>query len=84
MKEIFNFYKLDFDKSKILSELQGEKNKYFVVSLHREENVDDAERLAELLEAVESTADHFGHDVIFATHPRTKERLNNLKTKFDS
>ena len=83
MKEIFNFYKLDLDKSKILSEFQVERNKYFVVSLHREENVDDAERLVKLIQAVESTADHFDHDVIFSTHPRTRERLNNLNIKFD-
>ena len=48
MKEIFNFYKLDFDKSKILSEFQLERNKYFVVSLHREENVDDENKYKEL------------------------------------
>ena len=83
LKEIFNFYKLDFDKSKILSEFQLERNRYFVVSLHREENVDDAERLAKLIQAVESTANHFDHDVIFSTHPRTRERLNNLNIKFD-
>ena len=83
MTEIFNFYKLDFDKSKILSEFQVERNNYFVVSLHREENVDDTERLAKLIEAIESVADHFDHEVIFSTHPRTKERLNDLKIEFD-
>ena len=82
MKEIFSFYNLDFDKSKILSELQVEKDKYFVVSLHREENVDDSEKLSKLIEAIELTSDHFGHHVIFSTHPRTKERLSNLNIKF--
>ncbi len=82
MKEIFDFYKLDFDKSKILTELQSEKDKYFVVSLHREENVDDSEKLTKLIEAIESTSDHFDHNVIFSTHPRTKERLSNLNIKF--
>jgi UDP-N-acetylglucosamine 2-epimerase (non-hydrolysing) len=82
MKEIFDFYKLDFDTSKILSELQVEKDKYFVVSLHREENVDDSEKLTKLIKAIESTSDHFDHNVIFSTHPRTKERLLNLNIKF--
>jgi UDP-N-acetylglucosamine 2-epimerase (non-hydrolysing) len=82
MKEIFDFYKLDFDKSKILTELQSEKDKYFVVSLHREENVDDSEKLTKLIRAIESTSDHFDHNVIFSTHPRTKERLTNLNIKF--
>jgi UDP-N-acetylglucosamine 2-epimerase (non-hydrolysing) len=82
LKEIFDFYKLDFDKSKILTELQSEKNKYFVVSLHREENVDDSEKLTKLIKAIESTSDHFDHNVIFSTHPRTKERLSNLNIKF--
>ena len=83
MKEIFDFYKLDFDKSKILTELQSEKDKYFVVSLHREENVDDSEKLTKLINAIESTSDHFDHNVIFSTHPRTKERLINLNIKFN-
>ena len=81
MKEIFNFYNLDFDKSKVLSELQVEKDKYFVVSLHREENVDDSEKLIKLIEAIESTSEHFDYHVIFSTHPRTKERLSNLNIK---
>ncbi|CAB4992757.1 MAG: UDP-N-acetylglucosamine 2-epimerase (non-hydrolyzing) [Actinobacteria bacterium] len=83
MKEIFDFYKLDFDKSKILSELGVEKDKYFVVSLHREENVDDSEKLTKSIAAIEFTAEHFNHQVIFSTHPRTKERLNTLNIKFD-
>jgi len=82
MKEIFDFYKLDFDKSKILTELQSEKDKYFVVSLHREENVDDSEKLTKLINAIESISAHFDHNVIFSTHPRTKERLINLNIKF--
>ena len=83
LKEIFSFYDLDFNNSKILSELQLEKNKYFVLSLHREENVDDPEKLTKLIEAIGSTLDHFDHDVIFSTHPRTKERLSNLNIKFN-
>jgi len=81
MKEIFSFYNIDFNNSKILSELQVEKDKYFVVSLHREENVDDSEKLIKLIEAIEATSDHFDHRVIFSTHPRTKERLSNLNIK---
>jgi UDP-N-acetylglucosamine 2-epimerase (non-hydrolysing) len=82
MKEIFDFYNPEFDKSKILSELQVEKDKYFVVSLHREENVDDPEKLVKLIEAIELTSDRFDHRVIFSTHPRTKEQLSNLNIKF--
>ena len=83
MKEIFNYYMTDINNSKILSELQIKTNGYFIVSLHREENVDDSERLTKLVEAIESTANHFDHDVIFSTHPRTKERLGKLNLKFD-
>jgi UDP-N-acetylglucosamine 2-epimerase (non-hydrolysing) len=82
MKEIFSFYNIDVNNSKILSELQVEKDKYFVVSLHREENVDDSEKLTKLIAAIELTSDHFDHRVIFSTHPRTKERLSNLNDKF--
>ena len=49
--------------------------------MHREENVDDSEKLIKLIEAIESTSEHFDYHVIFSTHPRTKERLSNLNIK---
>ena len=78
MKEIFDFYGLEIDKAEVLSRLQVAVKKYIVVSLHREENVDDLEKLKSLISSVEEMAKHFGLEVLFSTHPRTRERLKSV------
>ena len=78
MKEIFDFYGLEIDKAEVLSRLQVAVRKYIVVSLHREENVDDLEKLKSLISSIEEMAKHFGLDVLFSTHPRTRERLKSV------
>ena len=78
MKEIFDFYGLEIDKAEVLSRLQVAVRKYIVVSLHREENVDDLEKLKYLISSVEEMAKHFGLEVLFSTHPRTRERLKSV------
>lgn len=78
MKEIFNHYMADIDKSEILTRFQLVNGRYLAASLHREENVDDPIRLSALIGAVSALAVHFDLDVIFSTHPRTKERLRSL------
>ena len=61
-----------------MTRFQLANGRYFAASLHREENVDDPVRLSALIGAVSALADHFDLDVIFSTHPRTKERLRSL------
>ena len=78
MKEIFDFYGLEIDKAEVFSRLQVAVRKYIVVSLHREENVDDLEKLKSLISSVEEMAKHFGLEVLFSTHPRTRERLKSV------
>ena len=78
MKEIFDFYRLEIDKSEILSRLSVSAEKYIVVSLHREENVDNSEKLMSLIFSLEAMAKHFDIKVLFSTHPRTKERLKSI------
>ena len=78
MKEIFDFYRLEIDKSEILSRLSVSAEKYIVVSLHREENVDNSEKLMSLIFSLEAMAKHFEIKVLFSTHPRTKERLKSI------
>lgn len=78
MKEIFDFYGLEIDKAEVLSRLQVVVRKYIVVSLHREENVDDLEKLKSLISSVEEMAKYFGLEVLFSTHPRTRERLKSV------
>jgi UDP-N-acetylglucosamine 2-epimerase (non-hydrolysing) len=78
MKEIFDFYRLEIDKSEILSRLSVLAKKYVVVSLHREENVDNSEKLKTLIFSLEEMAKHFDIKILFSTHPRTKERLKSI------
>ena len=77
MKEIFTYYSSQIDSSEILSSLNLSAKKYFLVSLHREENVDDPKKFDQLLDSIEAIANKFKLPVVFSTHPRTRERLNS-------
>jgi len=76
MKEIFDHYGSRIDNSKILSKFNLNAKKYFLVSLHREENVDDPKKFDQLLNSIDAIANKFELPVVFSTHPRTRERLN--------
>jgi UDP-N-acetylglucosamine 2-epimerase (non-hydrolysing) len=78
MKEIFDHYSSQISGSEIVNKLNLSSKKFFVVSLHREENVDNAEKLQGLISSVDALTDRFGLPVIFSTHPRTQERLKML------
>ena len=81
MKEILKFYKEKIDNSKVLQNLKLEKGDYFVVSTHREENVDYPENLVLLLESLNAIAEKYQVPLIISTHPRTQDRLNSLENK---
>ncbi len=78
MREVLNFNRDKINRSVILNELELETDKYFVVSMHREENVDSQENLRELLLTVNAIAVHYELPVIVSTHPRTKKRMDDL------
>jgi UDP-N-acetylglucosamine 2-epimerase (non-hydrolysing) len=75
MREVLDHYGPGIRASKVLDEMRLQPGRYFVVSAHREENVDVPERLAQLVATVNSLA--AGHDmpVVFSVHPRTRQRL---------
>lgn len=79
--EVLNHYKKQIDQSKILKRLKLSKGKYFVASLHREENVDNKESLAKLIDALNAVAENFKLPIITSTHPRTAKRLREFKFK---
>ncbi len=81
MKEILNFHEKEINNSKILNKLSLEKNKFFVVSAHREENVDFEENLNNLLDSLDSIAEKYNFPIIVSTHPRTKNKIEILKRK---
>jgi UDP-N-acetylglucosamine 2-epimerase (non-hydrolysing) len=79
MKQVLAAQKRKIEASKILTKLKVQKGKYFAVSLHREENVDDKARFTRLLDALSQLRKQ--HPVIVSTHPRTRKRLEALGKK---
>jgi UDP-N-acetylglucosamine 2-epimerase (non-hydrolysing) len=78
MKEVLDYYMPKINKSDVLSRERLEESKFFIVSAHREENVDTSENLRDLLETLECLADEYKLPIIVSTHPRTLNRLNEL------
>jgi UDP-N-acetylglucosamine 2-epimerase len=67
--------------SNILERLNLKENAYFVVSAHRQENIDSIERLTSLIEILNEVADVYGLPIFLSTHPRTKEKLGKLELR---
>lgn len=78
MREVLDYYLPKINKSDILEKLNLEKNNYFVVSIHREENVDNQENLEQILETLNQIAESYQLPIIISTHPRTRKRIESL------
>jgi UDP-N-acetylglucosamine 2-epimerase len=78
MNEVLSFYKSKIDGSGILNELMLEKNKYFVVSAHREENVDNPINCRQILAVLTMLALEYKYPIIVSTHPRTRTKFEAL------
>jgi len=85
MQEVLEYYKPNIQSSDVVSRLGLSNREYFTVSLHREENVDNSQRLASLTNTLNAIAEKYDMPVIVSTHPRTRNRLSKLKgQKLDS
>jgi len=84
MNEVLNFYKDKIDRSSILKTLNLKAHEYFVVSVHREENVDLPDRLQTILEIFKELERIYDKPVIVSTHPRTRKRLEGLGINLDN
>jgi len=78
MKEVLDHHAEDIVRSPVLDELGLTEGGYFLVSMHREENVDNRENLGRLVTALHQLAEHYAWPVIVSTHPRTRKRMQKF------
>ena len=78
MREVLEHYRSEIESSKVLEKLKLAPRGYLLVSIHREENVDNPANLTELVHALNQLAEIHDCPVIVSTHPRTKKRLDSL------
>lgn len=78
MKEVLNYYKKQIDASDILGRLELKAAAYFVVSAHREENIDSDNNFSDLMATLKAIAEKYDLPLIVSTHPRTRHRMGSL------
>jgi UDP-N-acetylglucosamine 2-epimerase (non-hydrolysing) len=78
MREVLEHYRPGIDASGVLSRLELDPGSYFLVSAHREENVDHPDRLSRLLDCLRAVHAEWKLPVLVSTHPRTRKRLEQL------
>lgn len=78
MYEVLMYYMPKIEKSTILSHLHLTSNQYFVISTHREENVDNSENLNNIITTLNILAQKYNLPIIVSTHPRTRKRLEQI------
>ncbi len=79
MREVLDHYMPKIEKSDILQRLGLTSGQFFLVSAHREENVDTPQNLHDLVETLNALAETYQYPVIVSTHPRTKKRLDSME-----
>lgn len=84
MREVLAAQREAIDASDVLDRLELSPGEYFVVSAHRQENVDSPERLNSLLDCLEAVAERYGLPLLVSTHPRTRQKLDKLGREVNS
>ena len=77
MYEVLHHYLPEINKSDILTKLNLEENKFFVVSAHREENINSDKNFKGLMDSLNLIAEKYGYPIIVSTHPRTKKMIDS-------
>ena len=83
MEEVLDYYMPKILTSDVLVRESLEQDKFFIVSAHREENVDTPENLRDLLKTLRALADEYQFPIIVSTHPRTRQRLEAIGESLD-
>lgn len=78
MREVLDFHKDEIEKSDVLKRENLQEKDYFIVSTHREENVDSEKNFADLLESLNTIVEKYNKKVIVSTHPRTRKKLEAI------
>ncbi len=84
MFEVLNYYLPKIESSKILDKMGLEKGKYFVVSAHREENINSTKNFNGLLDSLNLIAEKYNYPIIVSTHPRTRKKLDEIQESNNS
>ena len=79
MREVLDFYMPKILQSNVLERMSLESNNFFIVSAHREENIDSPENMLNMVQTLNALADTYQLPVIVSTHPRTKKRLDTME-----
>jgi len=79
MREVLDYYMPKIQQSDVLQRMNLEPNKFFIVSAHREENIDSPENMANMVETLNALSETYNFPVIVSTHPRTKKRLDTME-----
>jgi UDP-N-acetylglucosamine 2-epimerase (non-hydrolysing) len=83
MKEVFRQQKKSIENSDILIRLELTRGEYFVLSAHREENIESPENFTDLLESINAISEKFDKRIVFSTHPRTRKKLGTKNFQFN-
>jgi len=78
MREVLDHYMPKIQKADVLQRMGLETGRYFIVSAHREENVDTPQNMLDMVETLNALAEHYDVPVIVSTHPRTQKRLDAM------